>query len=114
MLPNFQISARGAWLAVLSWALASRLGYVVWYAALKELTTTRAAIVQLSVPVRAAIGGVFFRSEDVTFRLLVFSLTILGGVALAIWGRDSTLAASHGERSEGEESPVALAPSVFP
>lgn len=91
MLSHFEITSRGAWLAVLSGALASGLGYVVWYAALKELTTTRAAIVQLSVPVLAAIGGVLFLSEAVTFRLVFSSVAILGGVALAIWGRDYSL-----------------------
>jgi drug/metabolite transporter (DMT)-like permease len=64
------------------------LGYVVWYAALKGLTTTRAAIVQLSVPVLAAIGGVLFLSEDITYRLVISSIVVLGGVAVAIWGRD--------------------------
>jgi drug/metabolite transporter (DMT)-like permease len=68
--------------------VASGLGYVVWYAALQGLTPTRAAIVQLSVPLLAAIGGVLFLSEAITYRLLVSSLVILGGVALAIWGRD--------------------------
>jgi len=85
---DFGITARGAWLAVLSGALASGMGYVVWYAALKGLTTTRAAIVQLSVPVLAAIGGVLILSEEITHRLVMSSIVILGGIALAIWGRN--------------------------
>jgi drug/metabolite transporter (DMT)-like permease len=88
VLPDYQITVRGAGLAVASGALASGLGYVVWYAALKGLTTTRAAIVQLSVPVLAAIGGVLFLSEDITYRLVISSIVVLGGVAVAIWGRD--------------------------
>jgi drug/metabolite transporter (DMT)-like permease len=91
VLPDFQITVRGAWLAVASGAMASGMGYVVWYAALKGLTTTRAAVVQLSVPVLAAIGGVLFLSEAITFRLVLSSLVILGGVAVAIWGRDYVL-----------------------
>jgi drug/metabolite transporter (DMT)-like permease len=67
------------------------MGYVTWYAALKGLTTTRAAVVQLSVPVFAAIGGVLFLSEDITYRLVISSIAILGGVAVAIWGRDYAL-----------------------
>jgi drug/metabolite transporter (DMT)-like permease len=86
-LPEFRISARGAWLAVVSGALASGMGYVVWYGALKGLTTTRAAVVQLSVPVLAAVGGVVFLTEPVTFRLVVSGAAILGGIALAIRGR---------------------------
>jgi drug/metabolite transporter (DMT)-like permease len=94
LLSDLDISARGAWLAVLSGALTSALGYVIWYAALKGLTTTRAAIVQLSVPVLAAVGGVFFLSETVSHRLLVSGIVILGGIALAIWGRDYVLRVS--------------------
>ena len=97
-LSDFEITARGAWLAVLSGALASGLGYVIWYAALKGLTTTRAAIVQLSVPVLAAIGGVLFLSEDIKVRPLISSVVILAGVALAIWGRDYA-------RRIGQEAP---------
>jgi drug/metabolite transporter (DMT)-like permease len=91
VVPDFQISIRGAWLAVVSGAVASGMGYVVWYAALKGLTTTRAAVVQLSVPVLAAIGGVLFLSEGITVRLVISSIVILGGVAVAIWGRDYAL-----------------------
>jgi len=90
-LPDFQITVRGAWLAVVSGAVASGMGYAVWYAALTGLTTTRAAIVQLSVPVFAAIGGVLILSEDVTYRLVLSSIAVLGGVAVAIWGRDYAL-----------------------
>jgi drug/metabolite transporter (DMT)-like permease len=60
---------------------------VVWYQALRGLTATRAAIVQLSVPVLAAIGGVVFLSETITSRLLVSTVMILGGVGLAIVSR---------------------------
>jgi drug/metabolite transporter (DMT)-like permease len=88
MSAHVGITPRGAWLAILSGAVASGLGYVIWYAALNGLTTTRAAMVQLSVPVLAAIGGVLFLSERLTFRLLVASVLILGGCALAIGGRD--------------------------
>lgn len=87
-LTDFEITTRGAWLAVLSGAVASGMGYVIWYAALKGLTTMRAAIVQLAFPVLAAIGGVLFLSEDVTYRLVISTVVILGGIALAIWGRD--------------------------
>jgi drug/metabolite transporter (DMT)-like permease len=76
-------SAEGALLAVLSGALASGLGYVAWFAALSGLTATQAAGVQLAVPVIAAAGGVLLLAEPVTSRLVVSTLLILGGVALA-------------------------------
>jgi drug/metabolite transporter (DMT)-like permease len=81
------ISQRGIWLAVLSGALASGVGYVVWYAALRGLTATRAATVQLIVPVLAAAGGVLLISEKITPRLLIAACVIIGGIGLALSGR---------------------------
>ncbi len=78
------VSASGATLAVLSGALASGLGYVVWYAALRGLTATRAAIVQLAVPVLAALGGVLLLAEEVTMRLALSAALILGGIRLSL------------------------------
>jgi len=86
-LKNFFISPNGILLAMLSGALASGVGYVIWYAALRGLTTTRAATVQLSVPVIAAWSGVIFLSENVSARLLIAGVLILGGIALALSSR---------------------------
>jgi drug/metabolite transporter (DMT)-like permease len=47
----------------------------------------QAAMVQLSVPVLAAAGGVLFLAESVSLRLIVASLLILGGIFLAIFGK---------------------------
>lgn len=87
---SLHVTPGGVYLAVLSGAVTSGLGYVLWYAALRRLTTTRAAIVQLSVPVLAAAGGIAFLAEPATLRLAVSSVMILGGIALAILtrGRD--------------------------
>lgn len=84
---NLSVSSRGAMYAVLSGALASGVGYVIWYAALRGLTTTRAATVQLSVPVIAAWSGVVFLAENVSTRLVVAGVLILGGIALAVTSR---------------------------
>ncbi len=84
---QFHLSNKGVLLAVLSGAIGSGIGYLVWYAALKFHTATRAAILQLSVPALAAIGGVVFLSETVSARLLFATVFILGGIALAIFGR---------------------------
>jgi drug/metabolite transporter (DMT)-like permease len=78
------LSPTGAALAVASGAISSGLGYVVWYAALRGLSATRAAVVQLTVPLLAALGGALFLGERFTLRLAVAGLLILGGVALAI------------------------------
>jgi drug/metabolite transporter (DMT)-like permease len=70
--------------AIVSGAIASGVGYVIWYSALPGLKATTAATVQLSVPVLAAVGGILFLSESITLRLLLASLLILGGIGLAI------------------------------
>jgi drug/metabolite transporter (DMT)-like permease len=87
---GMHIMDRGAMLAVASGAIASGVGYVIWYAALRGLSATRAAIVQLSVPVIAAFGGVLFLAEDITPRLLVASAATLGGVAIVLSRRAAT------------------------
>jgi drug/metabolite transporter (DMT)-like permease len=84
---QIHLSPRGILLAVLSGAIASGIGYSVWYAALKFHTATRAAILQLSVPALAATGGVIFLAETVSLRLLLATILILGGISLAILGR---------------------------
>ncbi|HSK28989.1 MAG TPA: DMT family transporter [Candidatus Limnocylindria bacterium] len=86
-LPSLTLSAAGLFWAGLSGAVTSALGYVIWYAALGRLTTTRAATVQLSVPVIAALGGVLFLAEEITGRLLISSAAILGGIGLSVAGR---------------------------
>lgn len=76
--------AVGVVYAVASGAVASGLGYAIWYTALRGLKATEAATVQLSVPVLAAAGGVLWLREPVTARLVLASLAILGGVASVI------------------------------
>ncbi len=93
----------GMLLAVLSGSLASGMGYVIWYAALRDLSSTRAASVQLSVPVIAAFGGVSFLAEVITLRLVIASALIIGGVAL-------TVIAKELKAEKGREDPKALLP----
>ncbi len=81
-LPHASFDAGGAAYAVASGALASGLGYAVWYAALRGLKATTAATVQLSVPVIAAVGGVILLGEALTLRLVMASAAVLGGIAL--------------------------------
>ena len=70
--------------AVASGALASAIGYAIWYTALPGLKAATAATVQLSVPVIAAAGGVILLGETVTLRLILSFMAILGGIALVI------------------------------
>lgn len=87
MLPTLHLSPKGVLIAVISGGVASGLGYVVWYTALRGITATLAATVQLAVPLLAAAGGVLFLAETVSPRLLLSGLAIMGGVGLAILGR---------------------------
>jgi drug/metabolite transporter (DMT)-like permease len=87
MLGAFSLDAAGIAYAIASGALTSGVGYAIWYTALKGLQATTAAIVQLSVPVIATIGGVFLLGEDVTSRIVIASIAILGGIALVILDR---------------------------
>lgn len=77
------LEPRGTFLALLSGAITSGLGYVVWYAALRGLTTTRAAVIQLAVPVVSATGGVLVLGEQFSARLGLAGILILGGIGLA-------------------------------
>ncbi|MCZ6696823.1 MAG: DMT family transporter [Acidobacteria bacterium] len=108
MFSHLHISFDGALLAILSGGIASGVGYVIWYAALRGLTATRAATVQLSVPALAAAGGVMFMSESVSFRLTLAGILILGGVGLAVASSGSPLHARQlhvsppGLRADGQ------------
>jgi drug/metabolite transporter (DMT)-like permease len=83
--------------AALSGGLTSAIGYVIWYAALRDHSATSAALVQLLVPVLAALGGVVLLSEALTVRLLLSSAMIIGGVALALTQRKNS---KHAESAE--------------
>ena len=74
--------AAGLVLAIASGAIASGIGYALWYAALPALRATQGATVQTSVPVIAAAGGMLVLGEPVTLRFLLASAAILGGIAL--------------------------------
>lgn len=83
-LGRAHLDGAGAVLAVASGALTSGLGYAAWYAVLPHLRATSAAVVQLSVPVLAALGGVAFVAEPITARLALASALTLGGIALVV------------------------------
>ncbi len=84
-----EVTGPGLLLAVLSGALTSGIGYVIWYAALEHLSALQAALVQLSVPAIAAAGGVLLLGEPLSMRLLVSSILVLGGIWLALARKSS-------------------------
>lgn len=95
------VEAGAALLAIVSGAVTSGLGYAVWYAALRGLPATRAAIVQLSVPPLAALGGVVVLREHFSGRLLLASVLVLGGIAIAVLGRRRRVALPPAAPSPG-------------
>lgn len=88
-LQDLHVTFRGVFFSILSGGLTSAIGYVIWYAALGYHSATRAALVQLIVPVLAALGGVALLSEPLTVRLVISSVMIIGGVALALTQREN-------------------------
>jgi drug/metabolite transporter (DMT)-like permease len=89
-LPTLTMTPMGFLWAALSGSITSGVGYVLWYAALPHLTATRAATVQLAPAPLAALGGVVFLSEALSLRLVISTVVILGGVAMAISRRKAT------------------------
>ncbi len=87
LLAHQQLDGIGVLFAVLSGALASAIGYTAWYGALRGLTALRAASVQLSVPVLAALAGALFLHEPLTARLVLASVAMLGGIALVLFNK---------------------------
>lgn len=83
-LPSWHVETAGVMLAVVSGAVTSGLGYVVWYAALRTLTATRAALVQLLVPAITVAGGLIFLGESLSLRVVVSAAIMIGGVAMAL------------------------------
>ncbi len=82
--PNLHLSQQGILLAVLSGGLASGLGYTIWYSALTGLSSIQAAVVQLLVPIIAAMGGIFFAEEPLSLRLVIASIMVLGGIFIVV------------------------------
>lgn len=88
-IQHLSVSLFGTIMAIASGAISSAMGYALWYEVLKNLKSTQAAIVQLSVPVIAGIGGLILLNEPMTQRFVIASILILGGIAIAILAKSS-------------------------
>ena len=82
------ISMKGVILGAASGAIASGIGYSIWYVAMPLLKTTKSAVVQLCVPILAAIMGVVFLSEQLTLEFIIASSVILGAVLIFILNKN--------------------------
>ena len=90
-VPRMHLESAGVTYAIISGAITSGLGYIIWYAAVPSLKAASAASVQLTVPVFAATGGILLLGEPFTLRYLLASVAILGGIALVVLQKDSRL-----------------------
>lgn len=91
LLKEKNLAPAGVMFAMVSGALTSGMAYALWYRVLPSLKATTAAVVQLSVPALAAMGGVVLLDEQISLRLLFASVAILGGIAIVLWqGRKKT------------------------
>jgi drug/metabolite transporter (DMT)-like permease len=82
--PQMTFDLPGVGYAIASGAIASGIGYAIWYRALPYLQATQAATVQLSVPILAAVGAILFLNESMTLRLGIATVAVLSGIALVI------------------------------
>ncbi len=86
-ITKVKLESMGVMLAVISGAVTSGIGYVIWYAALQRLNITNAAVAQLSVPIIAAVGGAVLLNDVITLRLIEASIATLSGIGLVMMGR---------------------------
>ncbi len=75
--------------ALISGAVTSAFGYIVWYAVVKKITLSTAAVIQLGVPPIAMLAGMLFLGEAVTARALISTFITLSAIAFAVAGRSS-------------------------
>lgn len=81
---DFSVTISGMLIAVVSGGVATGLGYILWYLALRGLPATHSATVQLSVPALVALGGILVLSEPITARVAVASALMLGGIGFVL------------------------------
>lgn len=81
------LSAEGVVLAVVAGSVTSGIGYTIWYMALRDISALQASVVQLLVPVIAAISGWVFLEEALSLRLALASAAILFGILMVILAR---------------------------
>ncbi|MEO0358493.1 MAG: DMT family transporter [Pseudomonadota bacterium] len=86
VLSSSMMSAKGVSLAIASGAITSGLGYAAWYTVLPHLRSSLAAILQLTVPIIAAVGGIVLFGETLTVPFAVAAVLVIGGTVLAIRG----------------------------
>lgn len=85
--PWLYLDTPGVLYAIISGALTSGLGYVMWYRVLQHMRAMTASTIQLSAPILAALGGITLLGEAFTRDLFIASVLILGGIGLVLHGK---------------------------
>lgn len=98
LLAQVNIDTFGALMAIGSGVITSAIGYAIWYMALPNISQTQAAIVQLTVPVIAGVGGTLFSGEVWTLRFAIAATLILGGVAIAILAKSNRVKSNRAKQ----------------
>ncbi|WP_325892822.1 DMT family transporter [Grimontia sp. NTOU-MAR1] len=88
-IPMNTVSSEGIWLAILSGAVASAIGYAIWYGVVQQFKATQAGVMQLSVPIIAAIAGYLLLNESISLRMVISAVVILFGITVTFLGKES-------------------------
>ncbi|WP_251875194.1 DMT family transporter [Grimontia kaedaensis] len=88
-IPMNTVSSEGIWLAVLSGAGASAIGYAIWYGVVQQFKATQAGVMQLSVPIIAALAGYMLLDETLTLRMVISAAVILFGITVTFLGKEN-------------------------
>ncbi|MCR5814745.1 MAG: DMT family transporter [Desulfovibrio sp.] len=70
--------------ALMAGALATALGYVLWYHVVPRMSLVNGSIIQLTVPIITAVLAALTLDETITWHLILSSICILGGISLVI------------------------------
>ncbi|MFA7606175.1 MAG: DMT family transporter [Rhodocyclaceae bacterium] len=82
---QLEFDSLGLLYAVLSGAVTSALGYVLWYWVRVRMAAITAGTVQLSVPVLSALMGIVVLGESLSAKGALAACVVLLGVALTSW-----------------------------
>jgi drug/metabolite transporter (DMT)-like permease len=83
-LHSAHLTREGLAFALISGIVTSGLGYALWYTVLPKLSRTRAAVLQLLVPILAIGLAEIFIDENPSLRTLMCGLVILLGIATTL------------------------------
>lgn len=89
------IRPEGLWLAIISGAVTSGVGYAIWYHVLPRLSILQSAMAQMTVPLIAAMAGILFLSEPLTLRFMVSTILVFGGMLTMLTMHYFKIRANH-------------------